>query len=206
MTNDQAQRPMGKDVRGRRPATTAHWQSQWHTSDRHTEIGGVGPSVPFGKLRAGDRLTAGDRLRTGRRDDTPFDAAHGRRSTSPGLSVDRREILYYCTLFMVGCQEGIWARCRVRISRRGGQASCGIRSGKESGALAEPVAHGVIQSGAMTPQQFIAKWRDAKLSERSAYQQHFLDLCDVLGGAVCVFCNRVRALTDPAISCRLIRA
>ena len=33
----------------------------------------------------------------------------------------------------------------------------------------------------MTLQQFIAKWRRANLSERSAYQQHFLDLCDVLG-------------------------
>jgi hypothetical protein len=33
----------------------------------------------------------------------------------------------------------------------------------------------------MTPQEFIAKWQRASLSERSAYQQHFLDLCDVLG-------------------------
>jgi hypothetical protein len=33
----------------------------------------------------------------------------------------------------------------------------------------------------MTPQQFIAKWRAAQLSERSAYQQHFCDLCDLLG-------------------------
>jgi len=33
----------------------------------------------------------------------------------------------------------------------------------------------------MTPQEFIAKWQRAKLSERSACQQHFLDLCDVLG-------------------------
>ena len=32
----------------------------------------------------------------------------------------------------------------------------------------------------MTPQQFIAKWRHANLSERSACQQHFLDLCDLL--------------------------
>jgi MmeI, N-terminal domain/MmeI, C-terminal domain len=32
----------------------------------------------------------------------------------------------------------------------------------------------------MTPQQFIAKWEQADLSERSAYQQHFLDLCDLL--------------------------
>jgi hypothetical protein len=33
----------------------------------------------------------------------------------------------------------------------------------------------------VTPQQFIAKWREAQLTERSAYQQHFCDLCDVLG-------------------------
>jgi len=33
----------------------------------------------------------------------------------------------------------------------------------------------------MTPHEFIAKWQKAKLSERSAYQQHFCDLCDVLG-------------------------
>ncbi len=32
----------------------------------------------------------------------------------------------------------------------------------------------------MTPQEFIAKWQRAKLSERSAAQQHFLDLCDLL--------------------------
>ena len=33
----------------------------------------------------------------------------------------------------------------------------------------------------MTPQEFIVKWKRAALSERSACQQHFLDLCDVLG-------------------------
>ena len=33
----------------------------------------------------------------------------------------------------------------------------------------------------MTPQQFIAKWQRAKLTERSACQQHFLDLCELLG-------------------------
>src|SRR5947208_1849842 len=33
----------------------------------------------------------------------------------------------------------------------------------------------------MTPAEFIAKWRKATLSERSAAQQHFLDLCDLLG-------------------------
>jgi hypothetical protein len=33
----------------------------------------------------------------------------------------------------------------------------------------------------MTPQKFIAKWKKAQLSERSAAQQHFLDLCELLG-------------------------
>lgn len=33
----------------------------------------------------------------------------------------------------------------------------------------------------MTPQQFIAKWQAAQLTERSACQQHFLDLCELLG-------------------------
>ncbi|HEY5310967.1 MAG TPA: DNA methyltransferase [Pirellulales bacterium] len=33
----------------------------------------------------------------------------------------------------------------------------------------------------MTPQEFIAKWQRVQLSERSACQQHFLDLCDLLG-------------------------
>ena len=33
----------------------------------------------------------------------------------------------------------------------------------------------------MTPQQFIAKWQRVHLSERSACQQHFLDLCELLG-------------------------
>ena len=33
----------------------------------------------------------------------------------------------------------------------------------------------------MTPQEFITKWLRANLSERSACQQHFLDICDLLG-------------------------
>ena len=39
----------------------------------------------------------------------------------------------------------------------------------------------LLQLHSMTPQQFIAKWRAANLSERSACHQHFLDLCDILG-------------------------
>jgi len=33
----------------------------------------------------------------------------------------------------------------------------------------------------MTPQEFVAKWQRVTLSERSACQQHFCDLCDLLG-------------------------
>lgn len=33
----------------------------------------------------------------------------------------------------------------------------------------------------ITPQAFAEKWAKSKLSERSAYQQHFLDLCRMLG-------------------------
>ncbi|MGA7950328.1 MAG: hypothetical protein WCA45_09245 [Thiobacillaceae bacterium] len=33
----------------------------------------------------------------------------------------------------------------------------------------------------MTPQAFIAKWRDNPLSERAGAQPHFEDLCDLLG-------------------------
>ncbi len=33
----------------------------------------------------------------------------------------------------------------------------------------------------MTPQSFIEKWSNNKLSERAGAQQHFLDLCELLG-------------------------
>lgn len=33
----------------------------------------------------------------------------------------------------------------------------------------------------MTPQAFIAKWRNVELSERAASQEHFIDLCRLLG-------------------------
>src|SRR5438046_10467585 len=34
---------------------------------------------------------------------------------------------------------------------------------------------------AITPAQFIAKWSRAELSERAASQEHFIDLCRLLG-------------------------
>jgi hypothetical protein len=34
---------------------------------------------------------------------------------------------------------------------------------------------------ALTPQEFAQRWGSSTLSERSSYQQHFLDLCEMLG-------------------------
>jgi hypothetical protein len=36
------------------------------------------------------------------------------------------------------------------------------------------------ETDTMTPDQFTAKWRDATLKERSAAQEHFIDLCRLL--------------------------
>lgn len=33
----------------------------------------------------------------------------------------------------------------------------------------------------MTPQQFIARWQGCQLAERAFYQQHFNDLCALVG-------------------------
>ncbi len=33
----------------------------------------------------------------------------------------------------------------------------------------------------LSPNDFVAKWRNATLKERSAYQQHFIDLCRLVG-------------------------
>ena len=43
----------------------------------------------------------------------------------------------------------------------------------------------------MTPDQFITKWKAAELKERSAAQEHFIDLCRMLD-------ERTPADADPA--------
>lgn len=43
----------------------------------------------------------------------------------------------------------------------------------------------------LTPQAFAKRWGESALSERSSYQQHFLDLCEMLGAPK-------PAETDPA--------
>ncbi|MDE0060131.1 MAG: class I SAM-dependent DNA methyltransferase, partial [Defluviicoccus sp.] len=45
-------------------------------------------------------------------------------------------------------------------------------------SLASPTAFGI---DAVTPGEFIAKWRASELKERSASQSHFIDLCRLLG-------------------------
>jgi len=45
----------------------------------------------------------------------------------------------------------------------------------------------------MTPHDFVAKWSDVTLSERSACQSHFLDLCRLLGQPEPVAADRVGA-------------
>ena len=46
---------------------------------------------------------------------------------------------------------------------------------------AQPTRVLVVAVGAMTPGEFIAKWRASELKERSAAQSHFNDLCGLLG-------------------------
>lgn len=33
----------------------------------------------------------------------------------------------------------------------------------------------------LTPQEFVARWRKVALTERASYQQHFFDLCALIG-------------------------
>ncbi|NJN97681.1 MAG: hypothetical protein HC875_28175, partial [Anaerolineales bacterium] len=33
----------------------------------------------------------------------------------------------------------------------------------------------------LTPQEFVASWRNVTLKERSAAQEHFIDLCHLVG-------------------------
>lgn len=36
-------------------------------------------------------------------------------------------------------------------------------------------------AGKISPQEFVAKWKDSGLSERASAQSHFIDLCALLG-------------------------
>ena len=41
--------------------------------------------------------------------------------------------------------------------------------------------YAAAMSGQLTPAQFIAKWSNVALTERAASQEHFIDLCRMLG-------------------------
>jgi hypothetical protein len=39
----------------------------------------------------------------------------------------------------------------------------------------------IHRTGGLTAEEFVAKWSKAQLSERAASQEHFIDLCQLLG-------------------------
>jgi hypothetical protein len=49
------------------------------------------------------------------------------------------------------------------------------------GVFSEAFLRGSRYTPRMTPDQFIAKWKPAELKERAACQEHFLDLCRLVG-------------------------
>ncbi len=77
--------------------------------------------------------------------------------------------------------------------RRQARLTAGITTGARIASLLRlaPQSRGCISTGgsvkilllsaAMTPQKFIAKWHAAELKERAAAQEHFLDLCRLVG-------------------------
>lgn len=40
-----------------------------------------------------------------------------------------------------------------------------------------------VMPSTLSPQEFVAKWRHATLKERSAAQEHFIDVCRLIGHA-----------------------
>src|SRR4030065_479704 len=60
---------------------------------------------------------------------------------------------------------------------------CSRRGGSAPHSFNQPRYNAAVQSGnrRMTPQQFINKWQGCQLAERAFYQQHFNDLCALLG-------------------------
>ena len=61
------------------------------------------------------------------------------------------------------------------------------RSGEQRSAIRTrklpvwPASAPILAVGVLTPEAFIAKWRRSELKERSASQEHFIDLCRLLG-------------------------
>src|SRR5262249_50212930 len=98
------------------------------------------------------------------------------------------------------CRIGSWNHARTRTAARATRSGCPTCSrshfvgGVERSETHQPStilpAAAVPQwdcrespanSGAMTPEQFIEKWSRSDRTERQAAQEHFIDLCHVLG-------------------------
>src|SRR2546423_1863419 len=87
-------------------------------------------------------------------------------------------------------QDRVWRVARHRVGRRHDDSATTLYAPPErAGTFLPPWEHDPAPgtpvlcqeaTSPMTPQQFIAKWKKAELSERSACQQHFLDLCELL--------------------------
>ncbi len=41
-----------------------------------------------------------------------------------------------------------------------------------------------LGSPSLSPAAFVSRWQDATLSERSSYQQHFIDVCHLVGAPI----------------------
>lgn len=67
-----------------------------------------------------------------------------------------------------------------------------------------------MSGGSLTPQAFVAKWRGVRQNERQVAQQHFLDLCALLGQPTPMAADPAgawytfeRGVTKTGASCRL---
>ncbi len=56
-----------------------------------------------------------------------------------------------------------------------------VWGGRNRSIPLRPVTTGPGYAGCMTPESFVAKWSKSELKERSACQEHFLDLCRLVG-------------------------
>jgi hypothetical protein len=68
---------------------------------------------------------------------------------------------------------------RAPPARRGGAGAKTLATGRAYVTMDAMPAQD--HAGKMTPAQFVAKWSPVKLPERAASQEHFIDLCRLLG-------------------------
>ena len=68
-----------------------------------------------------------------------------------------------------------------RRSQRTGHCQAKLRPISNAGDVRREWLHAAAAVQDVTPGEFIAKWRASELKERSASQEHFIDLCRMLG-------------------------